>query len=100
IRDFHVTGVQTCALPIYGRTVLIKKFTDVPLAKNAPSEGEIELFASEVKSGEGYVEIEHQGAYEILAPGDSLTWEVVWYLRELRSEERRGGEEGRSRQGA
>src|SRR5690606_40823670 len=24
IRDFHVTGVQTCALPIYGRCLIIQ----------------------------------------------------------------------------
>lgn len=85
-RQLYTDGAEGWMAYLDGRTVLIKKFTDVPLAKNAPSEGEIELFASEVKSGEGYVEIEHQGAYEILAPGDSLTWEVVWYLRELPSE--------------
>src|SRR5690606_40682286 len=26
IRDFHVTGVQTCALPIYGMNLVAKEF--------------------------------------------------------------------------
>src|SRR5690606_38635595 len=29
IRDFHVTGVQTCALPIYSRKTLSHKSTDL-----------------------------------------------------------------------
>lgn len=62
---------------------MIKKFPDVPFNKIAPREGEIELFVSEVDEGKSYVEIENQGAYEQIAPGDSLTWKVKWYLREL-----------------
>lgn len=82
-RQLYTDGAEGWMAHLDGRTVLIKKFPDVPLKKNAPKEGEIELFASEIKSEKGYVEIEHQGPYEMLAPGDSLTWEVHWYLREL-----------------
>ena len=82
-RQLYTDGASGWMAHIDGRMILIKKFQDIPLSENAPEEGEIELFASDVKPGKSYVEIEHQGAYTELAPGDSLTWEVVWYLRRL-----------------
>ena len=60
--------------------ILLKKFEDVPAEKMAPEEGEIELYANPDKS---YIEIEQQGEYTTLIPGQSLTWEVKWYLRKL-----------------
>jgi Domain of unknown function (DUF4380) len=60
--------------------ILIKKWDDVPLEKNAPGEGEVEIYANPDKS---YIEIEPQGPYTILAPGASSAWEVKWYLRNL-----------------
>src|SRR5690606_40951951 len=33
IRDFHVTGVQTCALPILAQTALLHKPQDLSAAK-------------------------------------------------------------------
>src|SRR5690606_40592882 len=32
IRDFHVTGVQTCALPIFGHTLFLWALAYVPAA--------------------------------------------------------------------
>lgn len=60
--------------------LFIKKFADIPYGKTAPEEGEIEIYASPDKK---YVEIEQQGAYEILLPGASTSWEVTWYVRKL-----------------
>jgi hypothetical protein len=60
--------------------ILIKRWDDVPLEKNAPGEGEVEIYANPDKS---YIEIEPQGPYTILAPGASSAWEVKWYLRNL-----------------
>jgi len=60
--------------------ILLKKFEDVPVEKMAPEEGEIELYANPDKS---YIEIEQQGTYTKLNPGQSLTWEMKWYLRQL-----------------
>ena len=82
-RQLYSDGAEGWLAQINNGLILIKKFKDVPLAKKAPKEGEIELFASKLIHDTGYVEIENQGAYEILEPGNSLTWEVVWYLREL-----------------
>src|SRR5690606_40552548 len=43
IRDFHVTGVQTCALPIYGRPDLREPVEVVGAAGGAPQVvGELE----------------------------------------------------------
>ncbi len=62
--------------------ILIKKFSDVPVEKTAPEEGEIELYANPDKS---YIEIEQQGEYTALEPGKSLSWEIKWYLKTLPS---------------
>lgn len=82
-RQLYTDGAEGWMAHINGRVILIKTFPDVPLEKNAPKEGEIELFVSDVKPGKSYQEIEHQGNYTQLSPGDSLIWEVTWYLREL-----------------
>ena len=60
--------------------IFIKKFSDISAKKAAPSESEIEIYAD---PGKSYVEIEQQGAYEQLQPGESLTWEVIWFLRKI-----------------
>jgi hypothetical protein len=60
--------------------LLVKKFPDVPVDAYAPGEAEIELYANPDGS---YIEIEQQGAYTTLAPGSSITYEVVFYTRKL-----------------
>src|SRR5690606_40983073 len=77
IRDFHVTGVQTCALPISmgvnGRREVVERLRD---------SGEVEVFRSarEPTTGHGYF---------------TLRPATLWMGR--RSEERRVGKECRSR---
>lgn len=82
-RQLYSDGKEGWLAEVNGRTILIKKFPDVPFHKNAPKEGEIEWYASPVVPGKSYVEIEHQGPFEELRPGQSLTWKVEWFLREL-----------------
>lgn len=88
-RQIYTDGSEGWLAQVNDGVILIKKFPDVPLEKNAPNtngqpEGEIELFASGVSpEGIGYVEIEHQGAYEELQPGESTTWVVKWFLKNL-----------------
>jgi hypothetical protein len=60
--------------------LLIKTFPSVPRAAHAPGEAQIEIYASPAHT---YVEVEAQGAYETIAPGEALTWEVVWLPRRL-----------------
>jgi len=84
-RQLYSDGAEGWLAQVNNGMILVKKFKDIPLAKKAPKEGEIELYTSKLIQNSGYVEIENQGAYEILEPGNSMTWEVVWYLRKLPS---------------
>lgn len=63
-----------------GDALLVKMFSEVPRAAHAPGEAQIEIYASPTHS---YVEVEAQGAYETVAPGGALTWQVVWLVRRL-----------------
>jgi hypothetical protein len=79
---FFADGSEGWIAQVNGDVIFIKKFIDVPGDKAAPGESEIEVYADPKKS---YVEIEQQGAYEKLNPGDSLVWEVKWFLRKIPS---------------
>jgi hypothetical protein len=62
-----------------GRGLLyVKSFPEVPSELQAPGEAEIEVYAND-----RYVEVEVQGPYTVIAPGDCTTWSVRWYLRKL-----------------
>ena len=64
---------------VAGRTLFVKQFMDVPAAQQAPApEAEIAIYAAT-----GYVELEPQGAYTTLMPGESLNWRVRWRLAEV-----------------
>jgi hypothetical protein len=63
-----------------GDRLLIKTFEDQPASAAAPNEAEIELY---VDPDHSYVEVENQGAYASIAPGQTVTWRVVWYVRRL-----------------
>jgi len=84
-RQLYSDGAEGWLAEVNGDMILIKKFRDIPFEKNAPNEGEIEWYASPVVQGKSYVEIEHQGAYEELKPGESVNWQVEWFLRKLPS---------------
>jgi hypothetical protein len=60
--------------------LFVKVWDDVPRQRQAPGEGEIELYVD--KTGL-FVEIEEQGPYEELAPGAALVWTVSWLLERL-----------------
>ena len=81
--QLYSDGAEGWLAQINKGIIFIKKFPDLPFEMNAPEEGEIELYASPVIKGKGYVELEQQGAYVALHPGESLTWKVKWYIREL-----------------
>ena len=63
--------------------LMIKKFDDLTPSQPAPDEAEIQVY---VNQGKTYIELESQGEYKTLAPGESLTWTVVWYLIPLKDE--------------
>ena len=57
--------------------LLVKKFQDLQPRQAAPGEAEVQVY---VNRGKTYIELESQGAYTLLQPGDSLSWTVRWYL--------------------
>lgn len=57
--------------------MFVKKFQNLDPSQPAPAEAEIQIYAN---PGKTYVEIEEQGAYTKLEPGDELSWSVTWYL--------------------
>ena len=57
--------------------MLVKQFQDLDAAQPAPAEAEIQVY---VNTGKTFVEIEQQGPYTTLAPGESLDWTVRWML--------------------
>lgn len=63
-----------------GDRLLIKQFQDQPASAAAPGEAEVELYAN---AGHDYLELENQGAYSRIAPNETLSWRVVWYVRQL-----------------
>jgi len=65
---------------LVGDRLLVKAFEDQPASAAAPDEEEIELY---VNPDHSYVEVENQGAYASIAPGQTVSWQVVWYVRRL-----------------
>lgn len=57
--------------------LLIKKFQDLDASQPAPDEAEIQVY---VNRGKTYIELESQGTYTSLKPGESLDWTVRWFL--------------------
>jgi hypothetical protein len=81
-QKFTGDGLEGWLAHVAGDKLLLKTFDDVPVAQQAPApEGEIEIYAAPT-----YVEVEPQGPFTPLAPGQSLEWSVRWYLRQLPSD--------------
>ena len=57
--------------------VMTKRFADITPEEAAPGEAEIQVYINGRKT---FVEIEAQGPYTELAPGEKLDWTVRWYL--------------------
>ena len=56
---------------------LTKRFADLTPQQPAPDEAEIQIY---VDQGGRVVEIESQGAYTELQPGEAVEWSVTWHL--------------------
>jgi len=63
-----------------GDALFVKTFAPVPRAEQAPGEAHIEIYANPAHT---YVEVEQQGAYELIPPGGVLGWRVDWRVRAL-----------------
>jgi len=60
-----------------GEVIFIKKFQNLKEGEAAPAEAEIQVYAN---PGKTFVEVEEQGPYTTLQPGESIDWMVRWYL--------------------
>jgi hypothetical protein len=65
---------------VAGKVILIKTFEDIPASQIAKGHGEIEIYANGERK---YSELENHGKHEVLKPGQTLTYQVNWYLRTL-----------------
>jgi hypothetical protein len=70
----HITG---------DRKLLILRFEDLAPEDSPTGESEIELYTGSPHVAGDYVELEPQGRKQTLAPSQSLTWTVRFYLRSL-----------------
>src|SRR5690606_39989200 len=86
IRDFHVTGVQTCALPILRRSGALIAIDDFGTGYSSFSYLK-SLPLDKIKIDRSFI--------QDLVEGDNAT--LVHAIIQLRSEERRVGKERRSR---
>ena len=57
--------------------MMMKRFQDLSEGEEAPKEAEIQVY---VNAGKTFMELECQGPYTTLKPGESLHWSVRWYL--------------------
>ena len=57
--------------------LFVKRFDDLGPTCPAPQEAEIQVY---VNAGKTYIELEAQGAYTSLKPGEVLSWTSRWYL--------------------
>lgn len=65
---------------LHGDLLMLKTFATVPRAMQAPTEAAVELYVD--RSGL-FVEVEEQGAYETLLPGQASRWTVGWQLHRV-----------------
>src|SRR5690606_40986757 len=92
IRDFHVTGVQTCALPIFGRTGLAYADT-----RRAGDLTQWDLLLAYFQASQVAEFFTTDTTYEELKSAGELGLIADLNLRNERSEERRVGKERRAR---
>lgn len=60
--------------------IFIKVFPVIDPSAAAPHEKNVELYVNKEKT---YIELENQGVYQQLQPGEELTYTVKWFVRKL-----------------
>jgi hypothetical protein len=58
----------------------VKKFMDLPASMQVPMEGEVDIYP-----GAGFLEVEVEGPYTMLAAGASVSWSVQWRVAKIPS---------------
>lgn len=62
------------------RMLLMKTYPRLQPGQQAPGEAEIELYGNPAHT---YIEVEQQGPFRPLPPGEKTSWTVTWRLRHL-----------------
>ncbi|MCR6651611.1 MAG: hypothetical protein NVV73_09020 [Cellvibrionaceae bacterium] len=65
--------------------LLVKQFDPVAAELTAPGEAEVEIYGHGDKY-HTYIEVEQQGVYSVIPPGDEIEWQVIWHLTEWSDE--------------
>ncbi len=67
------------------RLLFLKKFTDTPASKKAPSpEDEIEFWTTPSPlTNSSFIEMEVQGPYDTIPANDSVSWDMKWFVRKI-----------------
>jgi hypothetical protein len=65
---------------IHKNILFVKVYPDIKVTELAPLHGEVEIYAD---GNRIYEELENHGVYQTVMPGNSLKYQVGWYLREL-----------------
>lgn len=76
----HANRFGTSSLPV----LFVKSFVDAPDESLPTNQAEIQLWTSGTAKPK-LIEVEEQGALQVLAPGASLSWTVHWSACELPS---------------
>jgi hypothetical protein len=84
-RKLHADGPGGWLAHADGGLLFVKTFESILAEAQAPGESMVEIFVS---GSAPYVELEEQGAYEKLEPGQSLSWRVVWRLATVTDHQR------------
>jgi hypothetical protein len=64
-----------------GDLLYIKQFPPIDASAAAPGENEVEIYSSNDSSvSTAYIELEVQGPYESMAPGQSVVLPLKWFL--------------------
>lgn len=79
-RKLHADGPGSWLAHADNGLLFVKTFESILPEAQAEDESMIEIFVS---GGAPYVELEQQGAYERIEPGQSLSWRVVWRLAKV-----------------
>ena len=61
---------------------LNKKFDVIPANEVALNEDQVEIYANPT---DNYIELEAQGAYQEIKPGEIIKWETKWFLKKLKN---------------
>ncbi len=67
------------AYAIHGM-LFVKQFPDTKPEEYSPHQGEVEIYINKDKS---YTELENQGAYKTLKPGEALNYQEIWHLEPI-----------------